>query len=286
MGKKVPVVSPGEFTFAAIGLDHGHIYGMCNGLLEAGGELAWVYDPDQVKTSAFLKAFPQARLARSEDEALLDPRVRLIAGACIASERCDLGIRAMSAGKDFFSDKPPLTTLEQLQEAKEAVKRTRRKYMVYYSERVHVETAVFAGQLIEEGAIGKVIQVLCLGPHRLNAGSRPEWFFKKQKYGGILCDIGSHNVEQILYYCGARDAKVSFSRIANYNHPEYPELDDFGEASFICENGAVGYCRVDWFTPDGIQAWGDGRSIILGTDGFIEQRKYVNHPIAKARGLH
>ncbi|MDR1398477.1 MAG: Gfo/Idh/MocA family oxidoreductase [Treponema sp.] len=274
-GKPNPVVKPGEFTFAAIALDHGHIYGMCNGLIEAGAVLKSVFDPDPKKVERFCKTFPSVIPARSEEEILADPEVKLVAGAAITSERCALGLRVMSAGKDYFTDKAPLTTLVQLEAAKAKVKETGKKYLCYYSERIHVESAVFAGQLIEEGAIGRVIQVLGTGPHRLGAAGRPDWFFKKEKYGGILCDIGSHQIEQFLFYAGVRDAKVAYSQIANYNHPQYPELDDFGDATLVGDNGATHYFRVDWFTPDGLQNWGDGRSLILGTEGFIEQRKYM-----------
>ncbi|MDR1324933.1 MAG: Gfo/Idh/MocA family oxidoreductase [Treponema sp.] len=274
-GKPNPVVKQGEFTFAAIALDHGHIYGMCNGLIEAGAVLKSVYDPDPKKVEGFCKKFPGVIPARSEEEILADPEVKLVAGAAITGERCALGLRVMSAGKDYFTDKAPLTTLAQLEAAKAKVKETGKKYMCYYSERIHVESAVFAGQLIEEGAIGKVIQVLGTGPHRLGAAGRPDWFFRKEKYGGILCDIGSHQIEQFLFYAGVKDAKVVHSQIANYAHPQYPELDDFGDATLVGDNGATHYFRVDWFTPDGLQNWGDGRSFILGTEGFIEQRKYM-----------
>ena len=274
-GKPNPVVKHDEFTFAAIGLDHGHIYGQCNGLIEAGGILKSVYDPDPQKLERFCKTYPEVKRVASEDEILSDPQILLVAGAAVTSERCDLGIRVMSAGKDYFTDKAPLTTLEQLDAAKAKVKETGRKYMVYYGERIHVESAVFAGQLIEQGAIGKVIQVLGLGPHRLGAAGRPSWFFKKEKYGGILCDVGSHQIEQFLFYANVKDATIVRSQIANYNHPEYPELDDFGDATLVGDNGATHYFRVDWFTPDGLQMWGDGRSFILGTEGFIEQRKYM-----------
>jgi predicted dehydrogenase len=285
-GKPNPVVKPGEFCFAAAALDHGHIYGMCNGLTEAGATLKSVYDPDPRKADALIAKFPGARRARSEDEILSDPEVRLVAGAAVTSERCALGLRAMSAGKDYFTDKAPLTTLAQLDAAKAKARETGRKYMAYYSERLHVESAVFAGQLIEQGAIGRVIQVLGLGPHRLSAPSRPDWFFVKEKYGGILCDIGSHQIEQFLFYAGAKDAKVAYSQIANYSHPQYPELDDFGDATLIGDNGATQYFRVDWFTPDGLGAWGDGRTIILGAEGFIEQRKYINIGTKQPGGGH
>jgi predicted dehydrogenase len=277
-GKPNPVVKKGEFVFAAIGLDHGHIRGMTNGLLEAGATLKWVYDPDPKKAESFRKAYDATgvRVAEREEQVLDDPEVRLVAAACVTSERAALGIRIMKSGKDYFVDKAPLTTLEQLEAVKEAVRETGKKYMVSYSERLQSESAVYAGELIHQGAIGKVIQVLGMGPHRLNAPSRPDWFFRKKYYGGILCDIGSHQIEQFLYYTGARDATVINSEIGNYNHPEYPELDDFGDATLVGDNGAMGYFRVDWFTPDGLSSWGDGRTFILGTEGYIELRKNVN----------
>ena len=278
VGKPNPVLGPGEkFVFAAIALDHGHIYGMCNGLIEAGATLKYVYDPDPAKVKAFCEKFPGVKVAESEDEILSDKEVQLIAGAAVTSERCALGLRAMDAGKDYFTDKAPLTTLEQLEAAKAKVRETGRKYMVYYSERLHVESAVFAGQLIEQGAIGRVIQTLGMGPHRIGAeSSRPAWFFEKEKYGGILCDIGSHQIEQVLFYTGAKDAAIVNRKIANYNHPNHPGLDDFGDCNLVADNGATGYFRVDWFTPDGLGTWGDGRMFILGTEGYIEQRKYIN----------
>jgi predicted dehydrogenase len=275
-GKPNPVVKSGEFVYSVIGLDHGHIYGMCNGLNEAGGTLKSVYDPDSKKVEAFVAKFPGCKAAVNEDEILGDPQVLLVAGAAITSERCALGLRVLSAGKDYFTDKAPLTTMAQLEAAKAKVQETGKKYMCYFSERLHVESAIYAGQLIEEGAIGRVLQVLGLGPHRLNAPSRPDWFFIKEKYGGILCDIGSHQFEQFLFYSGCKDAQIVHSQIANYNHPEYPGLDDFGEANLVGDNGTTGYFRLDWFTPDGLRTWGDGRLYILGTEGYIEQRKYVN----------
>jgi predicted dehydrogenase len=275
-GKPAPVCGAGDFVFSAVALDHGHIYGMCNGLREAGGTLKSVWDPDPKKVEAFLKAYPGAKAARSEAEVLEDREVRLIAGAAVTSERAALGLRAMAAGKDYFTDKAPFTARSQLEAARKAVAATGRKYMVYYSERLHVEGAVYAGQLIDAGAIGRVLQVIGLGPHRLNAPSRPEWFFQRERYGGILCDIGSHQIEQYLHFAGVKDASVVRSQVANYAHPEHPELEDFGEAMLVGDNGATNYFRVDWFTPDGLGTWGDGRTVIMGTDGYIEIRKYVD----------
>lgn len=285
-GKPRPVVKPGEFIFSCVRLDHGHIYGMANGLLEAGATLKHVYDPDPQKVEKFLQTYPQAIPARTEEEALNDPETHLIAGAAVTSERCALGLRAMAAGKDYFTDKAPFTTLEQLAAAKDMVKKTGRKYMVYYSERLHVEGAILAGYMIDQGEIGKVISVTGFGPHRLGAHYRPAWFFEKEKYGGILCDIGSHQIEQYLHFAGEEDATVQLARVANYNNPQYPGLEDFGDCSIVGKNGTTNYFRVDWFNPDGLRTWGDGRTFILGTEGYIEIRKYINVASDKVDGDH
>ena len=275
-GKPQPVVGKGEMVFAAIGLDHGHIYGMCNGLIEAGAELAAVYDPDPEKVSRFVQAYPQSKAAGSEEEIFHDPRIQLIASACIPSERGELGLRALDHGKHYFADKPAFTKLEDVEQARKRTAETGLKWGIYYSERLHVESAVFAGQLIEEGAIGRVVQVIGTGPHRANVSGRPDWFFDPAYYGGILCDIGSHQIEQFMHYVGAKDAKVLHSKVANYKFKNYPKFEDFGDATLVADNGATFYFRVDWLTPDGLGTWGDGRTILLGTEGYIEIRKYID----------
>lgn len=275
-GKAEPVVRPGQFRFAAVSLEHGHIYGMCNGLLEAGAELVWVYDPDPAKVNAFLNRFPGTPVAESEAQVLEDECVRLVAGAAIPSERGDLGLRVQRHGKHYFTDKTPFTAAAQLARARQSVAQTGLKWYVYFSERLHVEGAVLAGQLIAEGRIGRVLQVLNIAPHRLNKEQRPPWFFQRDKYGGILCDIGSHQIEQFLHYSGATDARVLHAKVANYANPDYPEFEDFGDATLLADNGATQYLRVDWFNPDGLRTWGDGRLFVMGDAGSIEVRKYLD----------
>ncbi len=275
-GKPNPVVQPGEFVFAAAFLEHGHIYGQCNGLQEAGATLKWVYDVDPAKVQAFVTQYPGVRVARSFDEILADPEVRLVAAAAVPCERGPIGGRVLQAGKDYFTDKTPFTTMDQLEEARRVVAETGRKYMVYYSERLHVECAMHATDLVRDGAIGRVIQVLGLGPHRLGKASRPAWFFERAKFGGILCDIGSHQFEQFLTFAGATDAEIMHAAVANHANRDKPEFEDFGEAALRGNNGATSYVRVDWFTPDGLGTWGDGRTLILGTKGYIELRKYID----------
>ena len=274
--KPKKVVERGEFLFAAAGLDHGHIYGMCRGLEEAGGVCAAVWDRDPEKVTAFRKQFPGARAAGSLEELLEDRELHMIAGAAVPCDRCALGIRVMEAGKDYFCDKAPMTTLRQVEEARQCCERTGRKYFVYYGERVHSESAILAGMLLESGAIGELVEVTNLAPHRLRPETRPEWFWKRKESGGTICDIGSHQIEQLLFYSGCDSARVLSARLGNFSLPQYPEFDDFGAAELVTETGVSQHFRVDWLTPDGLGTWGDGRLFLLGTKGYIEARKYVD----------
>jgi predicted dehydrogenase len=258
-----------------IGLNHNHIYGMTNLLLEAGAELVSFFSQEDDLAAEYARQFPQARRARAADEVLEDDGIALVASAAISDERWAVGIAAMRHGKDYLSDKPGFTTLEQLAEAQRVQRETGRIYSVCYSERFQNRATVRAGELVQAGAIGRPLQTVGLGPHRLNAPSRPHWFFEREHYGGILADIGSHQADQFLFFTGSTSAEVVASQVANFAHPQYPGLEDFGDMLLRGDRG-TGYVRVDWFTPDGLATWGDGRLTILGTEGFIELRKYLD----------
>jgi predicted dehydrogenase len=264
-----------RIRFSVININHGHIYGMVNAVIKGGGELVAVYAKEPDLLAAFTKAFPQAKVASSAKEILEDKSIQVIMSSGIASERAPLGIEVMKHGKDYLVDKPGITTLEQLAEVRKVQKATKRIYSILFSERFENRATVKAGDLVRAGAIGKVVQTIGLGPHRMNVKSRPEWFFDKDKFGGIITDIGSHQFDQFLHFTGSTSAEIVASQIGNINHPMYPKFEDFGDV-MIKGNGGTGYIRVDWFTPDGLKTWGDGRLTILGTEGFIEIRKNID----------
>ncbi len=270
------IIEPGTFNIGVTGLKHGHIHGMTQGLVDAGATVKYVYDSDPKQVAKFKRYFPDTEIAKSLEQILEDDSIQLVAAAEIPNLRSKLGNRVMYAGKDYFTDKTGFTTLEQLAETRRVVKETGQKYFVYFNERVNIESALYAGQLIKEGKIGDVIQVTGFGPHRLRKEKRPDWFFNREQYGGILADIGTHQIEQFLFYTGNKSAKILHSKIGNYANPDKPELDDYGDATLIGENGATGFFTVHWFTPDGLPTWGDGRLFITGTKGSIEIRKYLN----------
>ena len=268
-----------KILFSVIGINHGHIYGMVDAIMRGGGQLMSVYAKEADLLDAFVKKYPQVKAVKEEREILEDKSIQLVLTSGIASERAPLGIRVMKSGKDFLSDKPGITSLELLDQVRKVQKETKRIYSIMYSEHFENKATVKAGELIKAGAIGNVIQTIGLGPHKMNTKLRPDWFFDKNKFGGILTDIGSHQCDQFLFFTGSTKAEVVASQLGNVHHPEYPLFEDFGDM-MLKGNGGAGYVRVDWFTPDSIKVFGDGRLTILGTEGTIELRKYVD--IAKS----
>ena len=264
-----------RIRFSVININHGHIYGMVDAITRGGGQLVSFYAKEANLVAEFSKRYPQAKLAGSQQEILEDNSTQLIMSSGIPVERAPLGIEVMKHGKDYLVDKPGITQLKQLAAVKKVQQATGRIYSIMFSERFENKATVKAGELIQQGAIGKVIQTIGLGPHRMNIPSRPEWFFDKQYYGGIITDIGSHQFDQFLFFTGSTEASIVASQIGNVHHPQYPQFEDFGDV-MIKGNKGTGYIRVDWFTPDGLKSWGDGRLTILGTDGFIEIRKNVD----------
>jgi len=262
--------------FAAIGLDHRHIYHLVGDLIAAGAECVG-YCPltsDPKVLDGFRERFPRL-VAVDRDRLFDDPSIDIIVSAAIPCDRAGIAIRAMRAGKDVMVDKPGATTGAQIDEIERVAAETGRIFSICFSERFVVRACEVAARLVAEGAIGKVVQTVGLGPHRLNRAIRPGWFFERAAYGGILIDIASHQIDQFLFFTGATDTKIVASTVANHGLPELPDFDDFGEI-LLRGDRASGYVRVDWFTPDGLGAWGDGRLTILGTEGFVELRKYID----------
>ncbi len=261
--------------FGVVGVNHNHIYAQTDLLLRAGAAIVAFFAEEVDLAAEYGRRYPAARRARSRREILEDSRVQLVVSAAIPSDRGPLGVAAMRHGKDYMSDKPAFTTLAQLAEARRVQAETGRIYSVCFSERFENAATVRAGELVKAGAIGKVIQTVGLGPHRLNAPTRPAWFFERARCGGILADIASHQMDQFLFMTGSTEAEVVASQVANWGFPQWPEFEDFGDV-VLRGNGGTGYARVDWYTPDGLSTWGDGRLVVLGTEGYIELRKYVD----------
>lgn len=261
-------------VFSVIGIKHGHVYQMCDGLIKSGAVIKYVYDDDVKSVESFSLKFPTCKYVENADSIFSDNETDLIVCADIPNRRCDIGVISMRSGKDFFCAKAAMTTTEQLERIKTTCKETGRKFFIYYSEMVANKSALYAEKLIKCGKIGKVVNVIILAPHKLGE-NRPEWFFSREQSGGIITDIGSHQFYQFLRYTGNESAKITYSITANYSRIG-EDFDDIGECCVRGDNGVTGYIRTDWLSPDSLNVFGDGRVFIVGTEGYIELRKYTD----------
>jgi predicted dehydrogenase len=271
--KAPPVMS--DIKFAAIGINHNHIYGQVDCLLQAGAEFTGFFAPEDDLAALFGARYPQARRVADARAILEDARVAVVLTAAIPADRAAIAIAAMQHGKDVLSDKPGMTSFAQLEDIKRVQQETGRIFSVLYSEHFEGRATVEAGKLIAAGAIGEVVNTVGLGPHSLRLNNRPEWFFTRPRYGGILTDIASHQFEQFLFFSDALDGEVVSASVHNRHHADRPGLQDVGDAH-VRTARTTGYIRVDWMTPEGLPTWGDGRLTILGTEGYIELRKYID----------
>jgi predicted dehydrogenase len=264
-----------SIRIAAIGLTHSHIYGQVDCLVREGATLVGFWSDEEDVAVPFGEKYPDARRVADRRELLEDPSIHMILTSAIPAQRAEIALAAMRHGKDVMSDKPGMTSLSELDDIRRVQQETGRIFSICYSEHFETRCTVRAGELVKAGAIGQVVNTVGLGPHALNNNKRAPYFFDRKQYGGILCDIGSHQVEQFLFFTGSEDARIISATVANRAHPEHPGLQDVGDLH-LASDTASGYVRVDWFTPTGLGTWGDGRLTIVGTEGYIELRKYID----------
>lgn len=260
--------------FAAIGLDHRHVYDLTAGLLDAGAVCAG-YDPqtsDPRVLAGFRKRFPDVP-AVSRERLLDDASIDFIVLCAVPRDRAALAIEAMRRGKDVMVDKPGVTTPDHLAAVEATVRETGRIWSICLG-RLTSAAVQAALEVVRSGELGRLVSLHSLAPHRLNRALRPAWFFEREAYGGIINDIGVHSIDQFLAFAGAADATIAASTIGCFGTPP-AGFEDFAEITLHSAT-MTGTMRLDWFTPDGLPDWGDGRLFLVGTEGTLELRKNLD----------
>ena len=270
--------------FAVWGVDHLHAFSMVGLLAAAGAEFAAFHCEDGPLSDGFAKTFSGARRVDEPRGLLEDESIDLVACAAVPDRRADFAEQALRHGKHCLVDKPGAISLDELERLRRVQRETGRRWVVFFSERFASPATVRAGELVQSGAIGRPVHVLGVGPHRLGLAPRPDWFYRRERAGGILADLGSHQADQFLYFTDSDAAQVAAAQTANRAHPEHPAFEDVGEM-LLRSATASGYARVDWFTPDGLDTWGDVRLSVVGTEGTLEVRKNCD-PAGREGGEH
>ena len=274
-----------SLNLAVLGIDHGHIFDMLDEMIKEGCHCNHFWTEGSPLTlKEFNKKYPNIKRVENKSDILIDNTIDMVLISSIPKDRAGLSIEVLNSGKDVMVDKPGCTTLDQLEDLKRTVKKTGKIWSVNFSERFHVAAVTKAEELVAKDKIGKVKQTIGTGPHRQGNYERPDWFYDRQSYGGIITDIGSHQIHQFLVFTNSNKAKINHTLVENTTKQDKPGFQDFGEVN-LTGNKGHGYIRLDWFTPDALPTWGDGRLLILGDKGYIEIRKYTD--LAKSeKGNH
>jgi predicted dehydrogenase len=239
-----------NLKFAALGLGHKHIYGMAAGMVEVGGEFSGYWTEGEPQPhSGFIKRFPDVPRFDEQQSILENQEISIVLIAAALADRGKLSILAMSHGKDVMVDKPGCLTKAELADIIDCATQTGRIWSISFSERFKVPATTKADELIAAGAIGEVVQTVSLAPHRLNAATQPNWFWRPEQVDVILSDIGVHQVDQFSHFTGEEDAEIVHSLVRNFKNSKHCDFQDFGEINLL-SGSKQGYARLDWYTPD------------------------------------
>lgn len=276
----------GAVRFTVVGIEHLHVFELVQGLLDAGAvDVGHAAEPGPLRDlyEGWRTESPQL----TTEEALTGGDVDLVVLAGVPSERAAHAISALDAERSVLSDKPGVTTLDQLTDVISAEMYGAQRWWVLFSERFGNRSVTEAVARARSGAIGRIVDVVGLGPHTLAADSRPDWFWSPERSGGILGDIATHQIDQfcaIVDPACATEIHVTASSVGNVACSDHPEMEDIGRFS-LEGGGATGNHRVDYLTAAGLGTWGDCRLMITGTDGTLEVRANID-PAGADGGEH
>jgi len=261
---------------ALVGADHNHLYEIIDRLVKAGASA--VAHTAEGQFVEHYSGWQASSAEASIDDILADDTIDLIVTAAIPNRRASIALAAIEAGKHVISDKPGLTTTDQLDAVRAAIAgRPGRPWTVLFTERFENRAINEAVRLAKSGAVGTVVHVVGAGPHTMWAKRRPDWFWDPDATGGILVDVGSHQVDQFMSITGAVAADVSIvsSMVGNVASADHPAMQDIGSMT-LAAGAVVGDHRLDYLTARGLGTWGDCRLMIVGTEGTIEARANVD----------
>jgi predicted dehydrogenase len=250
---------------AIIGVAHPHVEYVLEELKRSDRKdytLLGVQDSDVELAHHYAAPFGAPVFAQVNEILAERPDVAVIAGRY--AERGTEAAAALRAGAHIIADKPLCTSLEQLNEVEQAVRVSGRSVTLLLEKRGYPETLA-AHEFIQTGGLGEIVGITSVGPHKLNPNTRPEWFFRRDEYGGIIGDLAVHDLDTALLFAPAQSAQVrGWVRAVAPNG-----FAHYGVASVITPTTVIS-AEVSWLTPQASDVHGDYRMRVVGTRGTLE----------------
>ncbi|KAF2958424.1 oxidoreductase [Thermotoga sp. Ku-13t] len=216
-------------------------------------------------------------------QACMDPRLYEDYRQMLKSERPDVVVinthfymngkillQALQMGIHAFVEKPIATNLEDLHQIEKIYSEVKDK--VFFAAMFGLRYKPWfltAKNLVDSNAVGEIRLIHAQKSYKL--GERPEFFRKRETFGGTLAWVGIHAIDWIHWISNKRFVSVYglHSRMANKNHGE---LEATGACLFELEQEVIATLTVDYLRPPGAETHDDDRLRIVGTEGILEVR--------------
>ncbi len=178
---------------------------------------------------------------------------------------------AAKAGKHIFCEKPLAQTQEEAQKIEAIIDETGVKFQIGFMRR-YDPGIKRAWEMIREGKIGEIVLIKSTGR---GPGLPPAWIWDRQKSGGMLAEVSSHDVDTVLWFAEKQPERV-FLMAKNFKGQEakeqFPDFYDHYVLTVAFHEGPFGV--VDGGCPVGYAY--DARVEILGTEGMIQVGETVS----------
>ena len=259
-----------EIKIAMAGLAHGHGIAFLDSALKFDGvSVVGFYDDENPLSAQEASKTFNAPVYNDLDELLQKSGANTLLTAAINSSKADIIVKAVEAGLHIISDKPLVTKMDDLNRITDALEKNKNvKLYLMLSER-YSPVLVTTKNLIDAGEIGQVVNIINMRPHRLRPQGRPAWMFDSKQYGGILNDIGVHDIDIAVWLSGCEVDKILAASVSNKRFNEFDDFDDNGEAMLRLKNGCIVFILESWLTPEKYPHHGEMKFIVHGTKGQI-----------------
>ena len=226
-----------------------------------GQEVKLVYSRTKQRADAFARQWSIPESTDDLDAAINRDDIDLYLIALPNYVHKDVALKLAAAKKNQVCTKPLARNAREAKEMYEAVKAAGVIHG-YAETEVFAPAVVRARQLIESGAIGRVLWVRSREAH---SGPHAEHFYNPDMSGGgALVDMGCHCIEAARYFIGKDVRPVEVFAWGN-TFVHKVKAEDNALAIVRFENGAIGHLEVSWTSQGGL----DLRNEVHGDQGSI-----------------
>lgn len=216
-------------------------------------------DPDQDAAARLAAIGGQAAVHPSVQEMLQHSEMDAVIVATSNDSLYECSLAAIQAGKHVLTEKPVGMNEQEAAELEDAVEQAGITFMAGYSFR-YLAAWQQVKKLLEAGAVGEIQTIMT----SWSVDPFPEgWAARPETGGGPLLFLGSHLIDQILWYLGDDPVEVS----ATIRYRSDTKADETTNCQIRFAGGTVAQLLVSQAGHDSIN-----NLDIYGRQGFIALR--------------